>query len=394
MALTTGSHPAQLFSSFWLGGFESGCQISRSGTRLDMICATEHDIQCDADYALVRTEGITTVRDAVRWHLIDRAGQYDFSSLAPMVEAAERHNVQVIWSLCHYGWPDDVDILTPAFVDRFARFAEAIARFMREHSDGVPYYTPINEPSFLAWAAGEGNYFYPFAREASGQIKRQLARAAIAGMEAIWAVDPRARFVHVDPLIHVTPPLDMPKLADTAERARLAQFEFFDMLAGRVAPDLGGQPRYLDILGANFYHNSQWEYLSGYWLGWSYKPLDIRWRPFSQMLGELYRRYHRPVFISETSHFGDGRAAWLDMIVDEVLQAWDDGTPVGGLCLYPIIDRLDWDRDGHWHNSGLWDIVREEDGRQRRVLCAPYAEAVRRGQRRLAEYQSSHLKAA
>ena len=39
-----------------------------------------------------------------------------------MLEAARDEGVQVIWDLCHYGWPDDLDIFSPQFVERFARF--------------------------------------------------------------------------------------------------------------------------------------------------------------------------------------------------------------------------------------------------------------------------------
>ncbi len=370
----------QIFDSFWLAGFESGSQINQDGIRLDMIASTQHDRQVEADYARLRSVGITTARDAARWHLIDRGGHYDFSSLAPMVEAAQRQRIQVIWALCHYGWPDDVDVFSPAFVDRFARFARATARFMRDHSDGVPYYTPVNEMSYLAWASGDAKYFHPFASGRGYDLKMQLTRAAIAAMEEVWAVDGRARFVHVDPMIHIAPERGREDLADEVEGRRLGQFQSADMLVGRIEPQLGGHPRYLDIVGVNFYHNSQWEYPSGLWLGWAYKPLDDRWRPPHQILAEVYARYQRPTFIAETSHYGAGRAAWLRFMMDEVEQAWAMGVPIGGVTLFPILDRHDWDRLDHWHNSGLWDLVPDSEGVLRRVLNTEYADELRRQQ--------------
>src|SRR5437868_3258794 len=98
--------PPTLFRSFWIAGFEGACHINTAGKRLDMIAATQHDIQVEEDYALLKSVGIHTARDAMRWPLIERGGAWDFSSLAPMVQAAQRQGIQVIWTICHYGWPD------------------------------------------------------------------------------------------------------------------------------------------------------------------------------------------------------------------------------------------------------------------------------------------------
>ena len=103
------SPTSKLFDSFWMAGFESSSHVTKAGVRLDMIEATQHDQLVLEDYRLLREFGFGTIRDAVRWHLIDRGSRYDFSSLAPMVEAAQKESVQVIWDICHYGWPDGVD---------------------------------------------------------------------------------------------------------------------------------------------------------------------------------------------------------------------------------------------------------------------------------------------
>ena len=369
-----------LFHSFWLAGFESSFHINRAGVRVDMLAATQHDRQAAGDYARLREMGILTARDAVRWPLVDRGGRFDFSSLAPMAEAAQQHGVQILWDLCHFGWPDDVDLFAPAFVNRFARYCGAVARFQADVSDKVPFYTPINEMSFLAWAAGGVGYIYPFAQHRAPEVKHQLVRAAIAGSEAIWDVDPRARFLYVEPAIHVIPPRDRPDLAEEAARIRATQFEAWDMLAGVREPGLGGHPRYLDIVGVNVYHDNQWEHPGGRRLGWDERPLDDRWQPLHDTLAEVYARYRRPLVIGETSHFGAGRAAWLHEIGAEVEQARAQGIPVEGVCLYPILDRPDWDNPAHWHHSGLWDLYPDAEGCLHRVLVKDYAAELRRWQ--------------
>ena len=114
-----------LFRSFWWGGFESACHINRASRRLDMICATEHDARAAEDFALVRSVGIRTVREGMRWHLIDRGAGYDFSTALPVARAASEAGIQVVWTLCHYGWPDGVNLFAPAFVERFRRYSAA-----------------------------------------------------------------------------------------------------------------------------------------------------------------------------------------------------------------------------------------------------------------------------
>lgn len=365
-----------LFRSFWWGGFESACHINGAAKRVDMICATEHDARAAEDFALVKSVGIETVREGMRWHLIDQGRRYDFSSALPVATAAIRARVQVIWTLCHYGWPDDLSLFEPAFVDRFGRYCAAVARFVADLSDDVPVYAPINEISFFAWAAGEAGYIYPHARGAGGRVKQQLVRAAITGMEAIRDVDPRARFVHADPLIHVVPPRDRPDLARAAADRREAQFEAWDMLAGGLHPELGGHPRHLDIVGGNFYHANEWEYPERR-LGWDAGPEDDRWIPLGRLLLDLFHRYGRPMVLGETSHFGSGRAAWLRDVASDVRRARAAGVPLEGVCLYPIIDRPDWDDEHHWHRSGLWDSLPGPNGLER-VLCEEYAREFER----------------
>jgi hypothetical protein len=371
----------RLFNSFWIAGFESASHINKAGTRLDMIGVTGHDVEVDRDYALLHSVGITTAREGVRWHLVDRPGGFEFSSLAPFVTAARDQRIQVIWNLCHYGWPDGLDVFSPVFIDRFAAYAGAVARFLRENGDETPLFAPVNEISFLAWAAGR-NIIFPYAHGRDGEIKRQLVRAAIAGCEAIWDVEPRARIVFADPVYHVVAPHAIPELKPLARAQEDAQYEAWDMLAGNTRPELGGHPRYLDVVGLNFYHANQWEY-PDMRLRWEDEPRDPRWIPVHLLFERVYNRYRRPVFIAETSHFGVGRAPWLLEMAREVRQAIDHGVPLEGVCLYPILDRPDWEDPDHWHNSGLWDLVKDGGGRLERILNEPYAKALREAQKSL-----------
>jgi beta-glucosidase/6-phospho-beta-glucosidase/beta-galactosidase len=373
-----------VFRSFWMAGVESATHITRARYRLDMIAATQHDRFVEDDYRRLVEVGIRSVRDTVRWHLIERSpGIYDFSSLDPMLQAARHQGVQVAWDLCHYGWPDGLDLFAPEFVDRFARFCRAAARHISAWSDEVPIYTPINEMSFFAWAAGEVGWFYPYGNGRGGEVKRQLVRACIAAIDEIRSVDRRARILTVEPIIHVVPPKDHPEFEAEANAYSNSQFEAWDMLSGALCPELGGKPEYLDVIGVNFYHDNQWEQPGGKKIAWHIHPRDPRWVPFHKLITRTYERYRRPIFVAETSHVGVGRAEWLREMTDEVVLAIENGVPVEAVCLYPIIDRFEWENPRHWHNSGLWDYHIEADGTFTRVLNEDYAAELRRSQQRL-----------
>ena len=155
------------------------------------------------------------------------------------------------------------------------------------------------------------------------------------------------------------------------------------MICGRLVPELGGRPDYLDLMGFNFYHSNQWEH-EGERLKWEIEPRDDRWTPLHVQLAEMWMRYQRPVVLAETSHFGAGRGAWISEMGDEVAKTIDAGVPIEGICLYPAVDRPDWDDPTHWHNSGIWDLADDGSGCYERVIHQPTADALRAAQNRVA----------
>ena len=364
------------FRSFWMAGYEGADHRNGSGRQLDMQRATGHGARVDEDYRAAVALGLAVARESISWRSVEGPGGFDFHDVVARAAAAQRCGMQVCWSLCHYGWPDDVDVFSPAFVDRFRRYAAAAARALAPYCDDAPVVNPVNEISFLSYAITETCLIHPYASSDPSRgyaLKMNIARAAIEGAKAILDVDSRTRLLHVDPIIHVVAPPHAPELADAAQDNVELQFQAWDMLCGRSEPQLGGHPRLLDLVGVNYYHVNQWEYQTEARLHWHTRdPRRIR---LSQMLDRVHRRYQRPLVITETSHFGDGRGTWLREVTDEVIAATRAGVPVHGICLYPAIDRPDWDDDAHWHNSGLWDVD-AGDPALPRALDPQYAQAL------------------
>ena len=368
------------FASFWLAGYEGADHVNSSGLPLAMSDVTQHEAQPAADYARLAEFDIRTVRESAGWRRIERHRRYDFSTLHSRAYAARALGVQVAWTLCHYGWPGDIDVFSAAFVDRFARYARAAATDLGD-STRAPVYTPINEISYLAWAVCESGRMHPShakLKDRRHEFKRQLVRASIAACEAILEVDPRARFLQTDPMMHIVAPAARSDLAPVAARQRERQFEAWDMLCGLAEPGLGGDPRYLDLVGVNYYCGNQWELVSGRALHWRLD--DPRRKRLQDMLAAVHQRYARPVVVAETSHVGVGRGAWIQEVAAEVQAARERGVPVEGICLYPIIDRPEWDNPSQWHRSGLWDLELCGGGLLQRRLDPHYAAALKDAQ--------------
>jgi len=360
-----------MFRSFFIGGFECSSHRRKDGTRLDLLSSTGHAANAEQDYHQLQQHGIYTVRDGVRWHLIERSpGSYDWSSFVPLLLAGERAGTQVVWDLCHYGWPDHLDIWELEFVPAFARFAAAVALLVKQHSSSR-IYCPINEISFWAWAGGEVGHMNPCAIHRGAELKAQLVRASMAAMDEIRRVDPEARFIHAEPLIHVRADPERPARAKAAEAYRKAQWEAWDMLSGRLQPQLGGKSVYLDVLGVNFYPHNQW-YYQGRTIAFGHH----HYRPLREMLHETFARYRRPLLIAETGAEGTARAAWLHYVTAEVLAAVQQGVQVLGICLYPVVDYRGWEND----RPCAVGLLGDKPDRRPRPVYQPLAEELHRQQ--------------
>lgn len=359
-----------LFSSRLLGGFECSSHRRRDGLRLDLIAATRHAEFALEDYRRLSELGIKTARDGIRWHLIEASpNNFDFSSVERQMEAANETGVQVIWDLFHYGYPEHIDIFSSEFPSRFAQLGYNFARYFVRSADGPLYFVPVNEISFFSFIAGEIARFYPFAAGRGDEMKRQLVRAAVEAIKAVRAVLPDSRIVMSEPAVYIRSRPAEPQFADAAECYRTAQYEAFDMMAGYIAPELGGQPEFLDIIGVNYYPHNQWFYPDRAMI-----PLhDELYRPFADILEEVYERYRRPMVITETGTEDERREGWFRYVTSESDKAIARGVDLHGICLYPIVNHPGWEDERHCHN-GLWNYC---DDKGERCLYEPLAREIR-----------------
>ncbi len=366
-----------LFQTFFQAGFECSTHKNKIGRRLDLLASTGHDCFGRQDLRRLRDIHIRAIRTAARWHLIEETpGSYNFESLRLTLDAADAEEMQVILDVLHFGWPDHIDVLSEEFPHQFGEFTLHLARFLKKRPRRCVMLAPVNEISFLSWAGGDKGTISPFATGRGDEFKRNLVRAAVVSSEILLNEMADVRLIAPEPVIHIVGNPDIPGDVEEAAAYRMAQFQSWDMLSGRMEPELGGRPEYLDIIGMNFYARNEWVHNATV-------PLerdDPRFRHFHLIIREVWERYKRPMFVSETGTEDDKRADWFNYVCDEVATAIQCGMPVHGICLYPILNHPGWDDDRYCCN-GLFDYP---DANGNREIYQPLAEALAHQQTRFA----------
>lgn len=340
------------YQSFWMGGFEGADHINAKQDRLDMVQGSGHDVHLKEDYSRLSQMGIRTVRESIGWRTVRPTlnDAHDVTRILEFAKAAKREGIQIIWTFMHYGTPEGVTLEDDSFIDHFVDYAVKMAHVLKPFSK-TPIFNLINEISYLSWAVAHTDFMHPYRDPLDGyEIKQRLVKAVVKAATEIKKMIPGARFLHVEPIMHVAAPIDKPELTEEAEKFKSYQWQTFDLLW-----DAG----MLDLIGVNYYYNGQIEF-NGEALCW--KTPDPRRIPFSKMLEAVWERYGQPLIISETGHFDDERAKWLDEVLGEVKQALDAGIPVQGVCIYPILDRPCWHDPDMFIRTGL--IQATDEGRK------------------------------
>jgi beta-glucosidase/6-phospho-beta-glucosidase/beta-galactosidase len=360
------------FQSFVMAGFECSYPLTEKGVRWDLLRDSRHEKYCREDYRRLKQLGITTVREGLAWHQIDRGrGRYDYSRFETMMRIGREEGMQQIWDFNHYDFPEDLDIFSPAFIKRFADYALNTINVIRTYQSSPIYVVLINEISYIAWISGDMGKWAPYTKgQANGiRLKKQLIRATIAAMKAISKRYRNVRFIQVDPYMYRQALAPALPAATKAARDfnRIARYQTWDILRGAG--------KFLDIIGVNYYiDNQQWlKSKPGGRIQFQRVPLQSpQRRTLYHMLSEVYARYRRPMVLMETGSYGPYRTAWWRRLVPEVQECLERGLPLYGVCVYPTLDNPD---HGHFlaPHSGIFDF-RPGDKTYQRV---PHVRSIR-----------------
>ena len=360
-----------------MGGFECADHINRHGDRVNLLKETQHDLRVREDYQLLSDMGIQTVREGICWSEVEKVpGVYDFSEVLNRMNAAKDFGIQQIWDLIHFGYPDGIFPTHPHFIWRFENLCRAFVQFYKTHFTETLFVVPVNEISFLSWHSGENRGTVPFAIHNGWDIKYHLCKAALQGIRILKEELPDCKIVMVEPLVKIHSRND----DDDVSHRNEYQFEAMDIIAGRMCPELGGNETYLEILGFNYYWNCQWK---GEAESLDWPDLLQERTSLKDLLTQVYQRYNKPIFLSETGHFGEGRVNWLEEISSECFAAREEGVDFQGICIYPVTDRPDWDNLSSYSQCGLFDL----DENKNRLPEVAYIESLKNQQALLNQLQ-------
>ena len=309
-----------MFRSFFLAGFECATGYNVHGEWIDQIAATQHDRLRRRRLPPAPRGRASRARarpSAGRWSTA--AGRYDFAAVraVPRRRAAPRHRGRS-------GISSTTATRTTSTCSR-AEFPGAspttAARrrvTSRAQTDGPHYFTPVNEPSYFAWAAGDAALFAPHQRGRGCELK--VAAGARRDPRASRRSARRAR-TRASSTSTASAAWCRPRSARARGRRRDAlqratsSSRASDMLAGRLPPGARRQPRaHLDMVGINYYWTNQWE------LGREGVPLaddDPRRMPLARAgARRLAALRRRRCWSAETGALDDERAPWLAQLAD------------------------------------------------------------------------------
>ena len=396
------------------GGIE--CTFNRVQDRFfDQMVWNGH-AQRPSDLDRLAWVGFQAVRYPVLWERTAPAGidHADWSWSDDRLHRLRDLGIRPIVGLLHHGsGPTGTSLVDPAFPEKLAAYARAVAR----RYPFVEDWTPVNEILTTARFSGLYGHWYPHGRDDRLFVRAllQQCRGTVLAMQAIRQVTPNARLIQTDDFGWTT---SGPGLTAQVRFENARRLLSFDLLTGRVDPRhplwrfllrngaaedellaFHEAPCPPDVLGLNYYLTSD-RYLDremalyppGYHGGngqQSYADIEaVRAAAglvsgHEQLLRMLWSRYRLPLAITEV-HLGSTREEqlrWLAEAYRAAERARADGVDVRAVTPWALFGSFHWNRlvtsDDGQYEPGLFDVRSDP----------PRPTLVARAARRLAHQQ-------
>ena len=208
------------------------CTVNRVGDQyFDQLERNGHADRI-ADLDLFASLGVTAIRYPVLWERIAPGDldQADWSWADQRLQRLRELDIEPIVGLVHHGsGPNHTSLIDPAFAQKLAKFAQAVAT----RYPWVKYYTPINEPLTTARFSGLYGHWFPHGQDPRTFVRALLnqCQAIVRSMQAIRQINPNAQLIQTEDLGKVS---STPLLAYQADFENERRWLSFDLLCGRV----------------------------------------------------------------------------------------------------------------------------------------------------------------
>jgi dTDP-4-dehydrorhamnose reductase len=398
------------------GGIE--CTRNRVGDRyVDQLDQSGHAGR-DGDLERMAALGIRVWRYPVLWERVapDGLARADWSWPRRRLTRMRQLGLEPIAGLVHHGsGPRDTSLLDPAFPEKLAAYAAAVA----ERFPWVRRWTPVNEPLSTARFSALDGHWFPHTRTHADFARAIVneCRATALAMAAIRRHVPDAELVYTEDVCRHS---STPGLAVEAAFRNQRRWIGLDLICGHVGPDhpLHGwlvehgvdpavladlEPTPPAVIGANYYVTSDrfldelperqpWcrrieapvlEHAGIYGETEAVRCTRAGLLGHRTLLNEVWARYGLPVALAEV-HVGctrEEQVRWL-------LEAWDaahlarsDGADVRAVTAWGAFGLFGWDRlvtrAGGTYEPGLFDV---RGPSPRPTALARVASALARGE--------------
>ncbi|MDX2244595.1 MAG: family 1 glycosylhydrolase [Leptolyngbyaceae cyanobacterium bins.302] len=405
------SIPSEL--ELW-GGIE--CTVNRVGDRyFDQLERNGHTSRI-ADLDRFADLGVQAIRYPILWERTAPNGvaQADWSWADQRLAYLDNVGIRPIVGLVHHGsGPRYTSLLDPAFAEKLAEFAQAVA----QRYPWVEYYTPVNEPLTTARFSGLYGHWYPHQQDDVSFIKTLInqCRGVVRSMQAIRQINPAAKLVQTEDLGKI---FSTPLLAYQAEFENHRRWLSFDLLYGRVDRDhplwdyldsIGideseltwflDHPCVPDVVGINRYvcsdrflderldryphqtHGGNGQH--------QYADVEAVWvcadgiYDHAALLKEVWNRYRQPIAITE-AHLGctrEEQLRWLNEIWQVAQSVRQEGIDFRAVTVWSLLGAYDWNslvtRDDDFYEPGAFDV---RSPVPRRTAIATMLQALATGQ--------------
>ena len=295
-------------------------------------------------------------RYGMPWRLTEPApGEYDWSLWDRALAACERHGLEPVVDLCHFGLPDHYrGFCDPEWLAGFTRYADAfLHRF-----PGPRWFTPVNEPFVTALNSGRLGLWND-RRTSRADFAAALCHCALANLEVAARVRADRGGWWIGSEGFTCPVALETDQLPHAQRIRATAQAVWDLQLGvplrdEVAADFDRVDEAIRsriealattenvIAGHDVYPVSVMP-VGGNLDAWT---IQDRLAAYEAEARAWYDRYRVDFWVAETSNLGlpvAEQVAWLDSFSERLAAMRSSGLPVRGLCWYSRGDQFDWD---------------------------------------------------